>query len=70
MVRRSQAEVDECFRTCYRAGSTDAQLRLERLVLGSDYGPMAGPRSSRPTSSPAASSSGRPETARMIPAHP
>lgn len=38
MVRRSQAEVDECFRTCYRAGSTDAQLRLERLVLGSDYG--------------------------------
>lgn len=38
MVRRSQAEVDQCFRTCYRAGSTDAQLRLERLVFGSDYG--------------------------------
>ena len=38
MVRRSRAEVDECFRSCYRAGSTDAQLRLERLVLGSDYG--------------------------------
>jgi hypothetical protein len=38
MVGRSQAKVDECFRTCYRAGSTDAQLRLERLVFGSDYG--------------------------------
>jgi hypothetical protein len=38
MVRRSQAKVDKCFRTCYRAGSTDSQLRLERLVLGSDYG--------------------------------
>jgi hypothetical protein len=38
MVRGSQAEVDECFRACYRAGSTDAQPRLERLVLGSDYG--------------------------------
>jgi hypothetical protein len=36
MVRRSQAEVDQCFRTCHRAGSTDAQLRLERLVFGSD----------------------------------
>jgi hypothetical protein len=23
MVRRSQAKVDECFRTCYRADSTD-----------------------------------------------
>jgi hypothetical protein len=38
MVRRSRAEVDECFRSCYRAGSTHAQLRLERLVFRSDDG--------------------------------
>jgi hypothetical protein len=61
MVRRCQAEVDECCGTYYHARSTDAQLRLERLVFGSDYGRMAGPRSSRPTSSPA-SSSGPPRT--------
>jgi hypothetical protein len=36
MVRRSRAEADECFRSCYRAGSTHAQLRLERLVSHSD----------------------------------
>jgi len=38
MVRRSQAEVEECFRACYRVGGTDAQLRFERLVFGSEFG--------------------------------
>jgi hypothetical protein len=38
MGRGSRAKVDECFWTCYRAGNTDAQLRLERLVFGSDDG--------------------------------
>jgi cyclopropane fatty-acyl-phospholipid synthase-like methyltransferase len=38
MVRRTAAEVDECFRTCYRAGRTAAQACFERLVFGTDYG--------------------------------
>jgi SAM-dependent methyltransferase len=38
MVRRTAAEVDACFRTCYRAGRTSAQARFECLVFGTDYG--------------------------------
>lgn len=38
MVRRSQAEVEECFRACYRADRTDVHIRFERLVFGSDFG--------------------------------
>lgn len=36
MARMTQAE--ECFRSCYQAGTTDAGLRLERAVFGTDYG--------------------------------
>jgi hypothetical protein len=32
------SKVDECFRSCYGGDSIDAQLRLERLVFGSDNG--------------------------------
>jgi cyclopropane fatty-acyl-phospholipid synthase-like methyltransferase len=38
MVRRTAAEVDECFRTCYGAGRTQAQAHFEGLVFGTDYG--------------------------------
>jgi cyclopropane fatty-acyl-phospholipid synthase-like methyltransferase len=38
MVRRTAAEVDECFRTCYRAGRTQVQAHFERLLFGTDYG--------------------------------
>ena len=72
MVRRSQAKVDECFRTCYRAGSTDAQLRLERLVLGSDYGAdgWTTMEQADELARPPPPALDRPETAGMIPGHP
>jgi hypothetical protein len=70
MVRRSQAKVDECFRTCYRADNTDAQLRLERLVFGSDYGADGWTTIEQADELAAALSSGPPRTGGMIPAHP
>jgi SAM-dependent methyltransferase len=38
VVRRSEAELEERFRQRYRTSGTDAQIRFERAVLGSDFG--------------------------------
>lgn len=38
MARRSEAEIDQRFRERYRVGGTEAQVRFERAVFGSDFG--------------------------------
>jgi cyclopropane fatty-acyl-phospholipid synthase-like methyltransferase len=38
MAGMSAAEVAECFRACYSVAKTEAHLRLEQLVFGSDFG--------------------------------